>query len=129
VELLFFVLKTKGYRYLGRLFPFKKRGHLKVTMYAIFRNEHNAKHEIDHYKKWCESVEVIETKTITREIFLKQHSGSAIFKGCQAKILHQCKNDYPIHLWYDPALEGVGWFCEDAIKEMAKERYPFREKS
>jgi hypothetical protein len=129
VELLFYVLKIRGYRYLGHLFPFKRIGHLKVTIYAIFGNLHNAKREMGHYKNWCDSVEVIETETLTKEIFLKQHSATAIFKGCEAKIPHQCKNDYPIHLWYDPASEGIGWFCEDAIREMAKERYPFREKS
>jgi len=122
---MFYVLQIKGYRYEGRLFPFKKVGHLKVTIYAIYQHPLNATNEAKKFLPYCDSVTLIKTERITREIFLKQSSSCAIFEGCKAQIKHQCKNDYPIHLWYDPAKEGVGFFCEDAIKEMAKQNYPF----
>lgn len=123
---MFYVLKIKGYRFQGRLFPFKRVGNLNVTLYEIMRNEYNATEEAKKYKNYCESVEITKTCVITKKIFLRQMSSCGIFKGCQAKIEHTCKDDYPIHLWYDPASEGVGFFCEDAIIAMAK-RYPYNE--
>lgn len=122
---MFYVLKIKGYRYLGRLFPFKHVGHLKVTLYAIYRHPLNACNEAKKYFKYCDSIELIKTERITRTMFLRQSSGCAIFEGCKAEIKHVCKDEYPIHLWFDASKEGVGFYCESAIREMANTQYPF----
>jgi len=115
----------KGYRYSGRLFPFKKSGKKKVTLYSIYCNKTTAQEESKKFLDFSEKIELIETNIISKEMFLHQYSSTGLMEGCAAKLPHICQNgEWRIHLWFDPANQGVGFFCETAILKMA-ENYPF----
>ena len=111
----YYVVEIRGYREVA---------HKPRTVYVIFRNKHNAiSYGINKWKDgyFCERAVMFKTNEIDRETFLNQYSGCAIFNGCQAKIPHT-ESGFPIKLWWDKD-EGVGFFCKNAIEEMAK-KYP-----